>query len=89
MTEKIPTAKLQVADPDNWLQEATALAEELIAKGESPRFEVRWPAPAHLSPREKANWLEKQEAVFDALSYDPETGEFTTLPPYSEMEAAQ
>lgn len=79
----IPTAVLQIQDPDNWHAEATALAEELIAKGERPWFEVRYPAPERLSDEEKAAWLERQNDTFDALELVD--GSFVTVPPYAEL----
>lgn len=87
MSDKIPTESLSVLDADNWEAEATAFAEKLIADGKRPWFEVRWPAPEHLTPIEQEQWLARQEDTFDALEYNPTTGMFTTLPPYAELEA--
>lgn len=78
-----PTASLTIKDPDAWEIEALALAAELIDKGERPWFEVRWPAPAHLTPAEQHEWLAAQEKTFDAIELV--NGEFVTLPSYAEL----
>lgn len=78
-----PTASLTIKDRDNWEAEALALAAELIVRGERPWFEVRWPAPEHLSPAEQHQWLADQEGTYDALELVDDV--FVTLPPYSEL----
>lgn len=86
MTEsKTPTASLTVQDPENWEAEYRAFADELIAKGERPWFEVRWPVPPRLEEEEAAAWLARQEDTYDAVELID--GVFVTLPPYAELEA--
>lgn len=82
---RIPSAALTVTDPDNWEEEATNFAAELIVRGERPWFELRYPAPAHLPLAEQHEWLARQEETFDAIELV--AGEFVTLPPYAELEA--
>ncbi len=89
MSDKIPTRSLQVIDPDNWENEALDFAQQLVAAGERPWFEVRYPAPEKLTDEEKAEWLDRQESLegvgtYDAIEYVD--GVFVTLPPYAELE---
>lgn len=78
-----PTESLTITNPDDWEAEAHAFASELVARGERPWFEIRWPAPARLDPEAAAAWLERQEDTFDAVELID--GEFHTLPPYAEL----
>lgn len=80
---RTPTASLTITNPDEWEAEARAFADELIAQGERPWFEVRWPAPPRLTGDEAAEWLARQEQTYDALELVD--GAFVTLPPYAEL----
>ena len=83
----LPTQRLQILDTDAALDEIQAFAARLIEAGERPWFEVRYPAPAHLSPEQASEWLVSQEGTFDAV--EVVDGAIVTLPPYSVLEAAQ
>lgn len=78
-----PTASLTITNPDLWEVEARAFADELIAKGERPWFELRWPAPERLTDEERAAWLARQEDTYDALELVD--GVLVTLPPYADL----
>lgn len=80
---KIPTEGLYVQDPEKANEEIIAFAAELEAKGERAWFEIRYPAPPALSPKEQEEWLRKQEDVYDAVEVID--GEIHTLPPYAEL----
>ena len=89
MSDKIPTRSLQVTDPDNWEAEALDLAEQLVAAGERPWFELRWPAPEKLTDEEKAEWLDRQERLEGSGTFDAVElvdGVFQTVPSYAELE---
>lgn len=89
MSDKIPTRSLTIQAPDNWEAEAREFAEQLVAAGERPWFEVRWPAPDRLDDKAKAEWLDRQERLegvgtFDAIELV--NGVFKTVPSYAELE---
>ncbi|UVG35178.1 hypothetical protein SEA_CECE_169 [Microbacterium phage Cece] len=86
-TSKIPTEQLFINDRDNADIEILDFADQLVREGKEPRFEVRYPAPKALSKKEKDEWLEKQELVFDAV--EVVDGEIRTLPSYEELEAGE
>jgi len=85
----LPVAKLHIGDIERANEEILAYAETLVAMGERPWFEVYYPAPAHLTEEEAAQWHADQEyengGTFDAVEVI--NGEILTLPPYSVLEA--
>lgn len=88
MSDKIPTRSLVITDPANWEQQAREFAQELIAAGERPWFEVRYPAPDRLTDDEQAEWLDRQERLEGVGTYDAielVDGHFVSLPPYAEL----
>ena len=91
MSDKIPTRSLTIQDPDNWEAEAREFAAQLVAAGERPWFEVRYPAPARLTEAEQAEWLDRQESLEGKGTYDAielVDGQFVSLPPYAELAKA-
>ena len=80
----LPTERLAIVFPpaidsddrdalnDSAISQILTKAAELISAGERPWFEVWYPGTT--------------EADFDAVEVHPDTGEITTLPPYSELE---
>lgn len=80
----IPTHRLDVVDPADANAEILTFAAELEAKGERPRFEVRYPAPEGVDLDEYAA---ADEETFDAV--EVVNGEIRTLPPYSELRKAE
>tara|TARA_R100000365_G_C2746946_1_gene76471 strand:- start:1571 stop:1831 length:261 start_codon:yes stop_codon:yes gene_type:complete len=79
----LPSESLTIRNPDGWEAEARAFAADMIARGERPWFEVRWPAPDGLSAEDAAVWMAEQEATFDAIELVD--GVFVTVPPYAEL----
>ena len=78
--EALPTARLVISDPDNAGVEIFAFLGKLAAEGKRPWCEVLYPAPAHLSPEQKAAWEMRQLDAFDAVEFVGD--EIVTLPPY-------
>lgn len=79
----LPTHRIRVIDPLDAAAEIRAFLEGLVAAGERPFAEVFYPAPAHLTPTEKAAWEARQLDAFDAIELID--GELVTLPPYAEL----
>lgn len=78
--ETRPSERLYVADADNAGVEILAFLGSLAAAGKRPWCEVFYPAPARLTPEEKAAWEVRQLDTFDAVELVD--GEVVTLPPY-------
>mgnify|MGYP003632368720 CR=1 FL=1 len=81
-----PTSKLRIINPDDADREMRAYAQRLQDAEERPWFEVRWPNPSY-SGKTYEEWEADQEGTYDAVELID--GEFHTLPPYAELEAAQ
>lgn len=77
---KTPTERLYVQDADNAGVEILAFLGNLAAAGKRPWCEVHYPAPARLTPAEKAAWELRQLDTFDAVELVD--GQIVTLPPY-------
>lgn len=84
-SEKIPSRRFYVTDPDDANTELIAFLEQLRAVGERPWCEVWYPAPAGATDAEAEEWERAQEDAFDAVELVD--GELVTLPPYTELEA--
>lgn len=80
--ETLPTRRCRVIDPENAVEEIRAFLEATPA-GERAWCEVWYPAPAHLTPEQKAKWEAAQPDAFDAVELVD--GALVTLPPYSEL----
>lgn len=78
---------MYIGDTTQANEEILAYAKTLQAQGERPWFEVYYPAPAHLTEEEAAQWRARQDhldgGTFDAVEVID--GEIHTLPPYSEL----
>lgn len=81
---ELPHRKLYIHTSAQASEEILQYARHLEVLGERPWFEVRY-SPEGLDPAEKADWLRKQEDVFDAVEVID--GEIHTLPPYEELMA--
>lgn len=80
---KVPTERLYVQDVDNAGVEIFAFLGKLAAEGKRPWAEIFYPAPARLTPDEKAAWEARQLDAFDAVELVGD--ELVTLPPYAEL----
>lgn len=78
--ESRPTAKCVIDNVDNAGSEIFAFLGKLAAEGKRPWCEVHYPAPARLTPAEKAAWELRQLDTFDAVELID--GQIVTLPPY-------
>lgn len=85
-TPDVPSERLIIENPENAGSEILAFLGNLAAAGKRPWCEVFYPAPARLSPEEKAAWEARQLDTFDAVELVD--GDLVTLPPYAEMRSA-